>query len=145
MNFDRMKCLLTKKNICVLATVSGKQPHCSLMAYTTDDSCREVYMYTRRQTRKYANLMENRAVSILIDSRGETDRRQTQALTIAGKVQPIDDPRKKSHIQQLFLSVHPHLIDLVDHPDAELLCIRIESFLLLDGPSNAYYVEVDSR
>ena len=140
-----MKSLLRKKNICVLATVSGGRPHCSLMAYTTDAHCRKIYMYTRRNTRKHANLTENRAVSILIDSRGESDRRETLALTVAGEFEPVEDPQSKKRIQQDFLCAHPHLTELVDHCEAELVCIRIDSFLLLDGPDKADYAEVHGR
>lgn len=144
MNLDRMKILLQEKNICVLATVSGGKPHCSLMAYTTDENCREVYMFTRRSSKKFSNLMENRSVSLLVDSRGESDSRRTQALTVSGRFDPVDDPIKRSRIQRNFLSAHPQLIELVDHPDCELLCIRVEAFLLLDGPSKAHFVEVDA-
>ena len=141
MNLDQIKSLLLQKNICVLATVSGSRPHCSLMAYITDDSGREVYMVTLRNTRKYANLMDNPAVSLLIDSRGESDRSLTRALTVSGTFDPVDDAGQRGAIKQTFLSTHPHLAELIDHPDAELVRVRIESYLLLDGPGKAYCVE----
>jgi nitroimidazol reductase NimA-like FMN-containing flavoprotein (pyridoxamine 5'-phosphate oxidase superfamily) len=144
MSLDRMKSLLLAKDICVLATVSGTQPHCSLMAYITDGNGREVYMFTRRNSRKYANVVESRAVSMLIDTRGESDRRWTQALTVSATFDPLDDPGKKSRIKRAFLSTHPHLGELVDHPDTELLRFRIDSLLLLDGPSKSYFSEVES-
>ena len=39
---ERMKALAKEKDICVLATASGSNPYCSLMAYVTDDACREI-------------------------------------------------------------------------------------------------------
>ena len=68
---ERMKAVVREKDICVLATVSGDKPHCSLMAYAADDDCREIYMVTHRKTNKYKNLKENPAVSLLIDTREE--------------------------------------------------------------------------
>lgn len=56
---ERMKQLVREKDICVLATVSGSKPHCSLMAYVTDEDCREIYMVSRRQTGKYRNLKKS--------------------------------------------------------------------------------------
>ena len=40
------------------------------------------------------------------------------------------------------LEVHPHLKDFIQHPDAEILCIQIESFLLLNGIEDAYFENV---
>jgi len=139
-----MKALLLGKNVCVLATVSGATPHCSFMAYITDENCREVYMFTRRDSKKFANVTKNRSVSLLVDSRGVSDPRRIQALTVSGVFKPIGDPLKRARIRKSFLSRHPHLKELVDHPDAELLRVRIDSFLLLDGPSKAYFVEVEA-
>ena len=46
-----MKALAREKNICVLATVGGRKPHCSLMAYVTDENCTEIYMVTHKNTK----------------------------------------------------------------------------------------------
>jgi general stress protein 26 len=86
---DRMKKLAKEKDICVLATVSGEKPHCSLMAYTTDDECSEIYMATHRATGKF----------------------------------------------KVFLA----------DPDAEVICIKIRSFLLLDGLTDAHFEEVPNE
>jgi nitroimidazol reductase NimA-like FMN-containing flavoprotein (pyridoxamine 5'-phosphate oxidase superfamily) len=83
---EKMKSLAREKDICVLATVSNKKPHCSLMAYVTDDECREIYMVSHKQTRKYKNLLENPSASLLIDTREEnlgTSRPEAKALTVA--------------------------------------------------------------
>ena len=86
---EEMKALVRQNDICVLATASQNQPHCSLMAYTTDDECREIYMVTKKLTRKYRNLMENPSVSLLIDTRSEdpgSDRLKAKALTVEGGI-----------------------------------------------------------
>ena len=65
----KMKRLVRNKDVCVLATVTKNVPHCSLMSYVADRDCREIYMMTKRGTKKYRNLSANRTVSLLIDTR----------------------------------------------------------------------------
>jgi len=139
---ETMKALVKEKDICVLATVSEGIPHCSLMAYVSDEDCREIYMVTHKQTTKFRNLSENPAVSLLIDTREDhmgPHRKETRALTVAGAYQRIEDTAKRSLARALFLERHPHLEEFVDDPDAEMLCIRIDSFLLLDGIEKAFF------
>ena len=49
---DEMKTLAKHRDMCVLATVAGQKPYCSLMAYVTDENCEEIYMVTHKTTTK---------------------------------------------------------------------------------------------
>ena len=142
---ERMKTLVREKDSCVLATVSSGKPHCSLMSYIADPECREIFMVTHPQTRKYKNLQENPCVSLLIDTR-EEDRKmavgQKKALTITGTFQKVDPQRKKG-IRAQFLARHPQLKDLVDDPETVIISIRVQSFQLLEGVRDAYFAEAD--
>jgi len=142
---ERMKTLVREKDSCVLATVSSGKPHCSLMSYIADPECREIFMVTHPQTRKYKNLQENPCVSLLIDTR-EEDRKmavgQKKALTITGTFQKVDPARKKG-IRAQFLARHPQLKDLVDDPETVIISIRVQSFQLLEGVRDAYFAEAD--
>ena len=140
-----MKKLAKEKDICVLATVSGAKPHCSLMVYATDEDCSEIYMVTHRSTRKFKNLVENPSVSLLIDTREEHKgprRPEAKAMTVSGTFERLGDNQKKMQVKARLLGRHPHLKEFLDHPDAELICIKIRSFLLLDGLTNAHFEEV---
>jgi len=142
---EEMKALAKQKDICVLATVSGENPHCSLMAYATDDDCREIYMVTQKGTKKCKNLIKNPSVSLLIDTREErTSSRlpQAKALTIAGLFQKIDDEDKKRLARERLLERHPYLTGFIDQADTELICIRTTSFLLLNGLKEAHFEAV---
>ena len=142
---EKMKALVRKKDSCVLATVSNGKPHCSLMSYIPDPECREIFMVTHPQTRKYKNLQENPCVSLLIDTR-EEDRNlavgQKKALTVSGTFQKVDPARKKV-IRAQFLARHPQLKELVDDPEAVMISIRVQSFQLLEGVRDAYFAESD--
>ena len=136
MIFEKMKELVRKKNICVLATVSDYKPYCSLMAYITDALCKEIYMVTHKNTTKFNNLQKNPSVSLLIDSREIQPRSNAQALTIDGVFTPLTNENKKQKIQGRMLESFPDMKDFIHHPESELIRIKINSFLLLEGIFN---------
>ena len=143
---EKMKGLVKGNDLCVLATVSEGKPHCSLMSYLSDEEGHEIYLISHKQTKKYANLMANPTVSLLIDTR-EKEKGQRRifinALTVSGEFQTISDPEKKDSIRSKFLRRHPHLADFLNDPGAEIISIRIKSFQLLDGVKDAFFETID--
>jgi general stress protein 26 len=138
----KMKELVKANDLCVLATVSEGKPHCSLMSYISDEEGREIFLISHKRTKKYANLMENPTVSLLIDTREEEKgqrRIYIKALTVSGEFQTINDPVKKGLIREKFLNRHPHLTDFLNDPDAEIFSIKAKSFQLLDGVKDAFF------
>ncbi len=140
---EKMKALVREKDTCVLATVSEGSPHCSLMSYVTDPECRELYMVTHRQTKKYRNLMENSSVSLLIDTRETPGKGEIKALTVSGVVQKIEDKAKMDLIRKALLARHPGLRVFLEDPGAEIFAVRVKSFQLLEGIQDAAYVTVE--
>jgi len=139
---EEMKSFVKNKKTCVLATATENNPHCSLMAYVTDDDCSEIYMITSRRSKKFHNLSENPSVSLLIDTREEdcgSQNPKTRSLTIAGVYKQLADENKKSKIRSEMILKHPAIRDLIKSPSAEILCIKIVSFLLLNGPTEAHF------
>lgn len=139
---EKMKEIVKANDLCVLATVSEGKPHCSLMSYLSDEEGDEIYLISHKQTKKYANLMENPTVSLLIDTRKEErgeKRINIKALTVSGEFQSINDPKKRDIIRLKFLKRHPHLADFLNDPSAEIFSIRIKSFQLLDGVKDAFF------
>jgi len=141
-----MKDIVKANDLCVLATVSQGKPHCSLMSYISDEEGREIYLVSHKQTKKYGNLVENPAVSLLIDTR-EAEKGQRRifikALTVSGEFQTIKDPGKRDFIRSKFIKRHPHLTDFLSDPGAEIFSIKIKSFQLLDGVKDAFYEKID--
>jgi nitroimidazol reductase NimA-like FMN-containing flavoprotein (pyridoxamine 5'-phosphate oxidase superfamily) len=138
-----MKSLLKEKDMCVLATASGGAPHCSLMAYVTDEECAQIYMVTQRNTRKYKNVLQNPSVSLLIDTREDHQgrRHEAKAMTVSGKCEVLEDVAKQALVKAKLLKRHPHLKEFLSRPDSAILCVRIASFLLLDGLTDACFEE----
>lgn len=137
-----IKGLVKSGRICVLSTVSGDRPYCSLMRYICDDPCTEIYLVTHRSTTKYQNLMSNPHVSLLMDTREKEDLSEVRALTVEGCFAPINDPQAEDALRRRFIDRHPDLKAFAEDPDAELLRIEIDSFLLLNGLQDAHYIRL---
>ena len=142
MILEKMTALVSKKNVCVLATVSDNKPYCSLMAYITDGSCKEIYMVTHKNTTKFNNLQKNPSVSLLIDSRETQPRSNAQALTIDGVFIPLIDDNKRQKIRDRMLESFPHMKNFLHHPESEIIRVKINSFLLLDGLIESHFVSL---
>jgi nitroimidazol reductase NimA-like FMN-containing flavoprotein (pyridoxamine 5'-phosphate oxidase superfamily) len=143
---EAIKTLIQNKDVCVLSTVSGGTPHCSLMSYITDDTCGEFYMITLAGTKKYRNLQENSAVSLLIDTREEDvehKRKDILALTVNGVFKSLDDPSEAEGILRQLLARHPHLREFAESGNAKVFAVQAKSFQLLDGVSRSHFEEAD--
>ena len=142
---EKMKELIRSQDMCVLATVAENRPHCSLMAYGTDDHCREIYMVTHRNTAKFRNAMENPSVSLLIDTRLEDEgerRQRARALTVSGLFERIENHERREAIRARLLERHAHLRDFAAHPEAEVFAVKILALQMLDGITDSYYEKV---
>ena len=139
---EKIRALMREQGTCVLATASENRPHCSLMAYLTNSSCDEIYLMTLKDSRKYQNMCENPAVSLLIDTRQDRlkfDQTKTMALTVSGRFDRIIKDTERERIQEELSRKHPGLKDFFENPEREPVKIMIESYLLLEGPTKAHY------
>ena len=143
---EAIKALIQSRDLCVLSTVSGGKPHCSLMSYVTDITCSTFYMLTLIGTKKYRNLESNSAVSLLIDTREEDidhRRKDIRALTVTGVFQAIEDLSEQKRVLQQLLERNPHLKEFAESVEAKAFSVRAKTFQLLDGVSRSYFEEVD--
>ncbi len=134
--------LIQLNRTCVLATVSGVEPHCSLMSYATDDDCREIYMATSKETKKYRNMTANPHISLLVDSRQDVaagPAAPVRALTIAGTFQKDVDEKKAADIRERLFRKNADLRKIFDNPDTAIIVVRICTVQLLDGLTDAYF------
>jgi nitroimidazol reductase NimA-like FMN-containing flavoprotein (pyridoxamine 5'-phosphate oxidase superfamily) len=143
---ERMKRFLKENDLCVLATCSANIPHCSLMAYVTDETGSSIYLVTLRDTRKYRNLSENPRVSLLVDSRTgvpTSKRGNVLALTVYGTVQEIDGAEERARVLRQLSQRHPHLGGLISQQNVAPFSVRIRSMLLLDGALDAQFITLE--
>ncbi|MBU2552202.1 MAG: pyridoxamine 5'-phosphate oxidase family protein [Proteobacteria bacterium] len=142
---EQMTRFLQANDIGVLATCLDDEPHCSLMAYTAAPDGRTLYLISLRSTRKYRNLIRNDRVSLLVDDRAASgpDRGRVQALTVYGRCRPVEDRTEADQARRRITERHPHLVSLANAPDACVLAVRITALLLLDGPDQAVFEQLD--
>ncbi|MCJ7683602.1 MAG: pyridoxamine 5'-phosphate oxidase family protein [Desulfobacteraceae bacterium] len=139
---EKIRTMIQEQSTCVLATTSKNRPHCSLMAYATNSSCDEIYFMTLKDSRKYQNMCENPAISLLIDTRQDTlksDHTETMALTVSGRFDRVQKDPEREQIRKTLSLKHPGLTDFFEDPEGEPFKIIIESYLLLEGPTKAHY------
>jgi nitroimidazol reductase NimA-like FMN-containing flavoprotein (pyridoxamine 5'-phosphate oxidase superfamily) len=141
----KINALILRKDSCVLATTDGETPHCSLMAYIPDKSGERLYLVTSSASRKYQNIRRHPRVSLLIDTRGDQQRKLTQAVTVTGTCEILEDTAKIAAVKAEFVRQHVHLDDLLRKDDVAVMCVQIDFFLLLEGPERAHYQMLDRR
>lgn len=80
---DRLSILNKTQPHAVLATDSDGQPYTSLIAFALTPDMKGVVFATPKSTRKYKNILKNKYVSLLIDTRSntETDYMNAESVT----------------------------------------------------------------
>jgi hypothetical protein len=109
------------------------------MAYTVSEDGDRLYLVTPCDTKKYRNIKHHPGVSLLIDTRGEQSRLQTEALTVSGTCHILTNTEEISNVKEAFKRQHPHLETLMGKDRIAFLSVAFESFLFLDGPDKAYH------
>ena len=115
------------------------------MANIPDESGERLYLVTSSASRKYQNIRCHPRVSLLIDTRGDQQRKLTQAVTVTGTCEILDDTAKIARVKADFVRQHAHLDDLLRKDDVVVMCVQIDFFLLLEGPERAHYQMLDRR
>ncbi|MBN1906849.1 MAG: pyridoxamine 5'-phosphate oxidase family protein [Deltaproteobacteria bacterium] len=140
---EKMKQMVKDEKYCVLATALNNKPHCSLMAYTVDKECKNLYMVTSKDSDKYRNLQTNASVSLLIDTRASRKGESAKALTVKGRFSHIEDENTLSLVKEGLIERHPELAVFLNDNSSCVFSIEIDSFQLLDGFTNSYFASIN--
>ena len=116
-----------------LATLQGNRPYNNLIAYYVTDDLKAILFVTRRDTRKYTNLVSNNNVSVLIDSRSNqgSDFRNAVAVTALGTAEEVRDSRKKEELLHLYLVKHHNLEKFAHSPESALFMLRVRKYIIV--------------
>jgi nitroimidazol reductase NimA-like FMN-containing flavoprotein (pyridoxamine 5'-phosphate oxidase superfamily) len=125
--------LLDSQLLAALSTQRQGQPYVNLIAFAHADNLATLVFATPRPTRKFANLMANPRVSLMVDSRSnsEADFHEASAVTILGEVREIgkDD---LAHYKSLYLKRHPSLENFVNSPTTSFLKVSVKHYILVN-------------
>lgn len=129
----RLATLLSGERLGVLSTCGGRQPYASLVAFSTTNDLSHIVFVTPRPTRKYANLVTNTRVAILVDNRSNrtSDFRRAMAATAVGTVHEVRKT-KNSRLVRVYLEKHPQLKDFLWSPTCAVLDIRVEIYHVVE-------------
>lgn len=124
---DRLIVLNRTQMHAVLATDFDGQPYTSLIAYALTTDMKGVVFATPKSTRKYKYIFKNRRVSLLIDTRSNTERdyMDAESVTILGNAYTMRRGKKWSELAGILTKKHPKLSEFVDSPDTALVFIKI--------------------
>jgi uncharacterized pyridoxamine 5'-phosphate oxidase family protein len=142
---DSIQTLLNTIGFAVLATENAGQPHTSLIAITPVDEGHRLVFATYRNTRKFANLMQNQRVSVLMDGsrrngpEGASARFVLSAVGRAQEINALTHPDLLSaHLQR-----HPDLATFMQAPDSVLLEVVVDAYQVVHGIDDVTWWGVD--
>lgn len=136
--------LLRTQQLAVLATQGGGQPYGSLVAFVATDDLKHLLFATTRATRKYANLLTESRVAIVVDNRSnrDSDFHEALAVTVMGKAQEVKGS-ERDRLIELYLSKHPYLEEFVMAPTCALLRVTVDRYYMVSRFQNVMELHVE--
>ncbi|MFO7875331.1 MAG: pyridoxamine 5'-phosphate oxidase family protein [Desulfovermiculus sp.] len=129
---DHVRELLETQFLGVMATSGLEGPHASLVAFASSMDSRTLVLATPITTRKYANILKEPRVALLVDNRSNqySDCHAAAALTAYGQAHVLP-PGQARELMDLYLHKHPHLVDFVRAPSCALVSISVARYSLV--------------
>ncbi|MCX6006026.1 MAG: pyridoxamine 5'-phosphate oxidase family protein [Chloroflexi bacterium] len=127
-----LKDLFKNQLFASLATQQHARPYSNLIAFAATQDLKDILFITRRQTHKYANLLSNNSVSVLVDNRGNNDAdfRNAIAVNAVGTAEEVKDS-KKENLLQLYLVKHHSLEKFAHSPESALFRIKVKKYIIV--------------
>lgn len=124
--------LFRAQSLAVLSTSDEGQPYCSLVAFASTDDVGGLVFVTNRSTRKFANLVRDPRVSLLIDNRSneEADFHDATAVTATGRAGEVP-AEERGRLLKLYLGKHPGLEEFLRSPECALVEVRVSSYTVV--------------
>jgi len=128
---SELKGLLTSQRLAVLATQSEGRPHGCLVNFACSDDLRYLFFATRRDTRKYHDIITGPRVAMLMDNRTSngSDLSQAIAVTARGMAHELTGDDQDLWLP-LYLSRHPDLEGFVRDSEVALIRVEVEDYLV---------------
>jgi general stress protein 26 len=136
---------MSENNLCVLSTCSDDIPDASLMLYMCDSPCAKIYMLTLKETNKYRNIVNNKRVSLLIDTRDTVPDKtsQIEALTIVGEAMIVRDMVFAQTLIEQMKKKHHSLSNLASGESVSVIEVTVQTILFLENVDDGYNVNMD--
>jgi uncharacterized pyridoxamine 5'-phosphate oxidase family protein len=137
--------LLESQKLGVLATQNHGQPYSNLIAFAATADLKYLLFATTRATHKYANLMADPRVAVLVDNRKNdvADFAEAAALTALGKVWELQGMERQRFLE-VYLEKHPYLSDFVTAPTCALLRVKVDKYIVVSRFQDVREVQIPS-
>ena len=124
--------LLESQKLAVLSTQNHGQPYSNLIAIAATDDLKYLLFATTRATRKYANLMADSRVAVLVDNRRNdpADFSAAVAFTALGKAWELQGADRQQFLK-VYLEKHPYLEAFVASPTCALFRVRVDKYIVV--------------
>ena len=131
---ERIRSLFRTQKLAVLSTDDKGQPYSSLVAFVGSEDLNRILFATARSTRKFANIVNNRRVALMINNsvNQEADFHHAMAVTVTGRAIEATGSEKRKY-QKVFLKKHPYLQDFVSAPTCAMVCVRPAHYYLVEN------------
>jgi nitroimidazol reductase NimA-like FMN-containing flavoprotein (pyridoxamine 5'-phosphate oxidase superfamily) len=124
--------LFQSQNLAVLSTQHAGQPYASLVAFDAAADFEYIYFVTPKTTRKFANLIADSRVAVLINNstNQSSDFHRAVSVTAVGRAEEVADA-DKALILEPYLKKHPYLEDFVRSPTSALVGVSVNSYYMV--------------
>ena len=135
--------LLNEQRLAILATVAETSPYCNLVSFTPSDDLGTILFSTPRSTSKYANMLRNPNVSLLVDDRMRNGFGFTSGMVVTamGAVE-LPGPQEEDALKARHVARHADLKDFVYSPECALVQVRVARYILVSSLREAAVFEV---
>ena len=141
----KLKELFRSQNLAALSTQNEGQSYASLVAYYAADDLKCLYFVTPKTTRKFANLVENKKVALLVNSSANqaADFHRAISVTAVGEADEVLGAEKESILGH-YLAKHPHLEEFARAPTCALVRVTIESYYMVKNFQNVTELHLET-
>lgn len=138
-----LKELLSTQNLGVLATRGSEYPYTSLIGFAVTDDLKSILFATLRDTRKYANILQHRKVSVLVNTgrNSSLDFKDAAAVTALGVASETPGDQLPA-LSKVYLSKFPFLEDFIRDPACVLVKVEVERFIVVTRFQEVKEIEV---
>jgi hypothetical protein len=102
------------------------------MAFAMADNLNSLIIVTKRETRKYFNMVKTSGVAFLIDNRSDEGGQFENILAVTGIGRATEiEGTEKEPFAALFVAKHPELENFVKSRESALVKIKIDKFIII--------------
>lgn len=128
---DLLTNMFTSQKLAVLSTQYNGQPYSNLVAFVHTDDLKYIIFVTNRNTRKYGNVVADKRISILVDSRAhkKSGFGTAVAITALGTAEEAIG-RERQQLAKLYLAKHTNLKEFVNKRTSAVIKITVHDYII---------------